>query len=152
MSEPSSENDGSSFALTLLDNYSLGQPGQFFDEMFAGDGAARPHYRDLAEQFRVLSPTSFEERRRAADQVFLTQGITFTVYSERDNIERIFPFDLVPRVIPRNEWDRIARGLEQRVLALNQFLGDVYHDQRILRDGVVPAHLVLWRGATSAAR
>ncbi len=142
MSEPSSKDDGSSSALTLLDNYSLGQPGQFFDEMFAGDGAARPHYRDLAEQFRVLSPTSFEERRRAADQVFLTQGITFTVYSERDNIERIFPFDLVPRVIPRNEWDRIARGLEQRVLALNHFLGDVYHEQRILRDGIVPAHLV----------
>jgi uncharacterized circularly permuted ATP-grasp superfamily protein len=78
----------------------------------------------------------------AADQVFLTQGITFTVYSERDNIERIFPFDLVPRVIPNSEWQRLERGLKQRVIALNLFLHDVYHGQRIVRDGVIPAHLV----------
>jgi len=133
--------------MTLLEHYALGQPGRFFDEMFAAaDGEARPearpHYRELAEQLQTLSAAAFEERRKAADQVFLTQGITFTVYSERDNIERIFPFDLVPRVIPNAEWRRLERGLQQRVIALNMFLRDVYHEQRIVREGVVPAHLV----------
>lgn len=134
--------------MTLLEHYALGQPGRFFDEMFAAaaDGEARPearpHYRELAEQLQALSASAFEERRKAADQVFLTQGITFTVYSERDNIERIFPFDLVPRVIPNAEWRRLERGLQQRVVALNLFLHDVYHGQRIVHDGVIPAHLV----------
>ena len=132
--------------MTLLEHYALGQPGRFFDEMFAASGEARlearPHYRELAEQLQTLSPAAFEERRKAADQVFLSQGITFTVYSERDNIERIFPFDLVPRVIPNAEWRKLERGLQQRVVALNMFLRDVYHDQRIVRDGVIPAHLV----------
>jgi uncharacterized circularly permuted ATP-grasp superfamily protein len=133
--------------MTLLEHYALGQHGRFFDEMFAADDGearleARPHYRVLAEQLQALSPAAFEERRKAADQVFLTQGITFTVYSERDNIERIFPFDLVPRVIPNAEWRRLERGLQQRVVALNMFLRDVYHEQRIVHDGVIPAHLV----------
>jgi len=133
--------------MTLLEHYALGQPGRFFDEMFAAENGearleARPHYRVLAEQLQALSPAAFEERRKAADQVFLTQGITFTVYSERDNIERIFPFDLVPRVIPNAEWRRLERGLQQRVIALNMFLRDVYHEQRIVHDGVIPAHLV----------
>ena len=73
---------------------------------------------------------------------FLHRGITFTVYSEDEGVERIFPFDLVPRIIPRSEWDRLERGLAQRVLALNHFLGDIYHDQKILRDRVIPAELV----------
>jgi uncharacterized circularly permuted ATP-grasp superfamily protein len=134
--------DGSSSATTLLDAYELGPPGQFFDEMYAARGEPRPHYRGLAEQLRTLSTENFEELRRATDAVFLSQGITFTVYSERDNIERIFPFDLLPRIIPRSEWDVIERGLIQRVTALNMFLHDVYHKQRIMRDGIVPAHLV----------
>jgi uncharacterized circularly permuted ATP-grasp superfamily protein len=133
---------GSSAATTLLDTYDLGPPRQFFDEMYAPDGSVRPHYRDLAEHLHGLSAPAFEERRRAADAVFLSQGITFTVYSERDNIERIFPFDLVPRVIPQAEWQHIQRGLEQRVIALNLFLHDVYHEQKIVKAGIVPGALV----------
>ena len=90
----------------------------------------------------ALSVEEFEARRHAVDASFLNQGIGFTVYGEEEGLERIFPFDLIPRVIPRAEWDHIERGLIQRVNALNLFLADVYHGQRILRDGKVPAELV----------
>jgi uncharacterized circularly permuted ATP-grasp superfamily protein len=110
--------------------------------MFAAPQEVRPHYRALYEQLSRLSPSEFEARRRAADVAFLYQGITFTVYSESAGIERIFPFDLVPRVIPRPEWDRLERGLVQRVTALNLFLEDVYHGQRMVREGKIPAELV----------
>jgi uncharacterized circularly permuted ATP-grasp superfamily protein len=133
---------GSSDITTLLDTYLLGPPDLFYDEMFAADGQPRAHYRELSDQLRLLTAGDFYERRRAADSVFLSQGITFTVYSERDNIERIFPFDLVPRVIPQDEWRHIASGLEQRVRALNLFLRDIYHEQAIVKAGRVPAHLV----------
>ncbi len=115
----------------------------FFDEMFAAQGDVRPHYRALFEQLSQMTPQAFDARRREADASFLYQGITFTVYSEDEGIERVFPFDLVPRIIPEAEWATIERGLRQRVLALNCFLHDVYHDQRILKDRVVPAELVL---------
>jgi uncharacterized circularly permuted ATP-grasp superfamily protein len=115
----------------------------FFDEMFAAPGDVRPHYRALFAQLSQMTPQSFDARRREADASFLYQGITFTVYSEDEGIERVFPFDLVPRIIPEAEWSAIERGLRQRVLALNSFLHDVYHGQRILKDRVVPAELVL---------
>ncbi len=117
-------------------------PGSFFDEMFAASGAPRPHYRALHDYLRTLTPEALAERRRAADAAFLYQGITFTVYGEEQGLERIFPFDLVPRLIPRAEWEQLERGLTQRVQALNLFLHDVYHEQRILREKRVPAELV----------
>ena len=123
----------------LTDRY---EPGSFFDEMFAAPGQPRPHYAALAEQLANLSPAVFDERRRAADIYFLYQGITFTVYNQQDGIERIFPFDLIPRIIPRAEWEVLERGLTQRVLALNQFLYDVYHEQRIVHAGRIPADLI----------
>ena len=102
-------------------------PGSFFDEMFEAPGCARPHYLVLHEHLSGLDARTFDERRRAADVAFLHRGITFTVYSEDVGVERIFPFDLVPRVIPITEWMRLERGLAQRVLALNMSLADVYH-------------------------
>jgi uncharacterized circularly permuted ATP-grasp superfamily protein len=116
--------------------------GAFFDEMFAEAVRARPHYARLAEQLAGLTQEDFEERRRAADAYFLYQGITFTVYSQQEGIERIFPFDLIPRIIPWAEWEVLERGLTQRVLALNQFLYDIYHEQRIVREKRIPAELV----------
>ncbi|MCW2976753.1 MAG: hypothetical protein JWM06_2034 [Actinomycetia bacterium] len=118
------------------------EPGAFFDEMFEAPGRPRPHYRALAEQLSALSIEEFEDRRHAVDMSFLNQGIGFTVYGQEEGLERIFPFDLIPRVIPGNEWSHIERGLVQRVRALNLFLDDVYHGQRILRDGKIPADLV----------
>jgi uncharacterized circularly permuted ATP-grasp superfamily protein len=114
----------------------------FFDEMFAAPGEVRPHYAALRDQLAQMTTDAFDERRRLADASFLHQGITFTVYHEDQGIERVFPFDLVPRIIPHAEWARLERGLEQRVRALNLFLHDVYHGQRILRDRRVPAELV----------
>ncbi|HXV32583.1 MAG TPA: circularly permuted type 2 ATP-grasp protein [Gaiellaceae bacterium] len=116
--------------------------GGFYDEMFEAPDRPRPHYRVLADWLGTLSVEAFEERRHAVDVSFLNQGIGFTVYGQEEGIERIFPFDLIPRVIPREEWDRLERGLVQRVRALNLFLHDVYHEQRILSDGRIPAELV----------
>jgi uncharacterized circularly permuted ATP-grasp superfamily protein len=117
-------------------------PGLFFDEMFVEAGEARPHYERLLEELRRMTHEAFEQRRRDADIQFLYQGITFTVYSQEEGTERIFPFDLVPRIIPYAEWERLERGLTQRVTALNLFLADVYGEQRIVREGKIPADLV----------
>lgn len=124
----------------LFENY---QPGDFFDEMFAEDGSVRPHYRKLRERFEELDPSVFEQRRTAVDLAFLRQGVTFTVYSDNEGTERIFPFDMVPRIIPKTEWEHLERGLEQRLTALNLFLDDLYHEQKILKDKVIPEEYVL---------
>ena len=116
--------------------------GAFFDEMFESPGVPRPHYKILLDHLTTLNAGTFEERRRAADISFLYQGITFTVYGQQEGIERIFPFDLIPRVIPHAEWDILERGLSQRVTALNHFLHDVYHEQRIIAEKRIPARLV----------
>src|ERR1700761_1689085 len=126
--------------MALLDTY---KPGDFFDEMFSGDGEVRPHYAALFERFQSLDPEEFEQRRTAVDAAFLRQGITFTVYSDELGTERIFPFDLVPRIIPASEWSQIEAGLKQRMLALNLFLKDVYSDQRIIKEGLVPLEDVI---------
>jgi uncharacterized circularly permuted ATP-grasp superfamily protein len=114
-----------------------------FDELFAEPGRPRPHYAPLHARLADLGPDDLERRSRLADRVLRTQGITFTVYGRGRGVERIMPFDPIPRLVPADEWDRIARGLEQRVRALNLFVHDVYHDRRILKDGRVPAELVL---------
>ena len=119
------------------------QTDGFYDEMFDAQGHPRPHYRRLHERFQSLDRGEFERRRAAVDLSFMRQGITFTVYHDDQGTERIFPFDLIPRIFPRREWDFLVRGLEQRILALNLFLKDVYGDQRILKEGVIPAPYVL---------
>jgi uncharacterized circularly permuted ATP-grasp superfamily protein len=116
---------------------------EFFDEMFGRDGAILNHYRKLQDTFERISPEDFRSKRTAADLAFLRQGVTFNVYGDSRGTERVFPFDLVPRIIPAREWELIERGLVQRVTALNLFLHDIYHEQRIVKDGVVPAHYIL---------
>ena len=117
-------------------------PGGLFDEMFEAPGRPRPHYAALQRRFDELDADGFERRRRMADLSFRNQGITFTVYSDAQNVERIFPFDLAPRIIPAAEWDQIERGLVQRITALNLFLADVYGEQRILKERIIPPRLV----------
>jgi uncharacterized circularly permuted ATP-grasp superfamily protein len=114
----------------------------FFDEMFEPDGAVRSHYRRLLDRYGVMSGAEFQKKRALADNAFLTQGVTFTVYNDQEGTERIFPFDLIPRIIPRSEWEHVERGLSQRITALNLFLRDVYHDQKIVRDRVVPIEII----------
>jgi uncharacterized circularly permuted ATP-grasp superfamily protein len=121
--------------MALLDSY---QPDNFFDEMFASEGQVRPHYASLFQRFQNLDREEFDQRRTAVDAAFLRQGITFTVYSDQQGTERIFPFDLMPRIIPNSEWVKIEAGLTQRMLALNLFLKDVYSEQRIIKEKIVP--------------
>ena len=113
-----------------------------FDEMRAGPGELRLHYRALAETLVHLPADELQRRKQSADLAFLTQGITFTVYGREEGTERIFPYDLLPRIITAREWDRIERGLIQRITALNLFLRDVYSDGKILNDRVIPRELV----------
>jgi uncharacterized circularly permuted ATP-grasp superfamily protein len=113
-----------------------------FDEMRESDGV-RPPYRLVHEWLAKAPASELELRRREAELLFRRIGITFAVYSEGGDPERLIPFDVVPRVISRADWDPLARGLEQRVRALNAFLHDVYHDREILRAGRIPEAIVL---------
>jgi len=120
------------------------QTEDFFDEMFAEGNppTVRAHYKKLLERFGNLPPEEFEQKRQSLDLAFLRQGITFTVYDNDEGTERIFPFDLIPRIIPPKEWTHLERGLKQRITALNLFLKDIYTDQKILADGVIPAEYI----------
>ncbi len=122
------------------------RPGDFFDEAFTSSSRPRPHYRGLLSSLGAMRPDEYAALQKAVDAAFLRMGVTFTVYGDEQGTERIFPFDLMPRIIPRREWERIEAGLIQRITALNLFLNDIYHGQKIIADKVVPAELV-----TSAA-
>lgn len=118
------------------------QLGSSYDEMFSAESAPRAHYAQLHESLKHLPAEQMRRRKAAADQSFLHQGITFTVYGRDEGTERIFPHDLVPRIITSSEWERVEKGLEQRIRALNEFLKDIYHEGRILNDGIVPREMV----------
>ena len=117
--------------------------GKFFDEMCAPDGGVRPHYEAFARRIGTMTRAEFERRKEAISASFMRAGITFNVYGAKEGTERIFPFDLIPRIIPSKEWEHIERGLKQRITALNLFTKDIYTDQKIVKDGVVPEHYIL---------
>src|SRR5881396_3931285 len=114
-----------------------------FDEMRAANVEVRSHFRALADWLAETPADRVAEKRREADLLFHRVGITFAVYGDEAGAERLIPFDTIPRVIPKAEWDELAKGLRQRANALNRFLHDVYHEQQILKEGVVPAEQVL---------
>lgn len=116
--------------------------GTAYDEMFDAGGRAREHYEPLYDRLQVVDPTEMRQRQSAADLAFLNQGITFTVYGQGEGTERIFPYDLIPRIITASEWSVLEKGLTQRITALNLFLTDIYSDAKVLADGIVPAELV----------
>lgn len=113
-----------------------------FDEMLGTDGRPRPHYQELYHRLLEMPAETLYQRQQAANAAFLNQGITFTVYGDDEGTERIWPYDLLPRIITGGEWETIERGLTQRITALNLFLKDLYHDGRILSDRIVPRWLV----------
>jgi uncharacterized circularly permuted ATP-grasp superfamily protein len=115
---------------------------QAYDEMFEAPGLPRAHYQTLYRTLLELPPEELRQSQQAANLSFLHQGITFTVYGNKEGTERIFPNDLLPRIIPGSEWRRIEQGLTQRITALNLFLQDIYNEGRILSDGVVPRELL----------
>jgi uncharacterized circularly permuted ATP-grasp superfamily protein len=116
--------------------------GDFFDEMFAAPEMVRRHYQRLARRFSEMEHAEFDRKRILAEKSYLNQGITFTVYSGDEGTERIFPFDLIPRIIPANEWEQIELGLVQRLTALNFFLHDIYHEQRIIKEKMIPEEII----------
>src|SRR5689334_4311814 len=123
----------------LFSTYDIEAP---YDEMFERTGRARLHCHALFDELRAASNVDLAQRQMEADKAFLTQGITFAVYGDNEGTERIFPFDLVPRMITASEWDTLERGLTQRLTAINLFIKDVYHERRILAEGVVPRDLL----------
>ena len=124
----------------LLHGY---DPGGFYCEMFGDPKHPAGHTRVVRDRLDELSLAELRRRAQAAERELFNLGVTFTVYTSREQIDRILPFDVIPRVLSAAEWEHIERGVTQRVTALNRFIEDVYHEQRILRDGIVPADLVL---------
>jgi uncharacterized circularly permuted ATP-grasp superfamily protein len=127
------------FDPAALESYTLDAA---YDEMFAGPGRLHPHYEPMLNQFASLATDELRRRKQAADLSFLNQGITFTVYGRDEGTERIFPYDLIPRIVTSSEWAKVEHGLTQRITALNLFLRDIYNEGRILTDGVVPREVV----------
>ena len=113
-------------------------PNDFYDELISSPGYPRAAARTLTSYLRSLSDEEIHERKAAAEHAIVEMGITFTVYTEGGNIDRAWPFDIIPRIIPRKEWTKVEEGLKQRVTALNMFINDLYNDQKILKDKVFP--------------
>ena len=113
-----------------------------WDELVGPDGTPRPAAAALIRHLEALERAELQERQDLADLNILTMGITFTVYSDGRGIDRAWPFDIIPRVIAADEWRRVERGLVQRLTAINMFIDDLYHDQRVIADGVFPAELL----------
>jgi len=118
------------------------QTGTAFDEVFDLLQNPREHYKDLYKLFNNFSLSDFERINKEVKEAFFNQGITFAVYSDNKADERIFPFDLFPRIIPSEEWEHIEKGVLQRNTAINHFIDDLYHDKKILKDKIVPKELI----------
>lgn len=116
---------------------------KYYDEMYDAQGECRPHYLEFARWLAAIPAEQLAQRRREADLLFHRAGITFTLYGDEQGTERLIPFDTIPRSIPASEWRIVERGCIQRVQALNLFLADLYHEQRIVKAGIVPAQQVL---------
>lgn len=124
---------------TLLQQYNS-WPG-IWDEM-RGPQQVREHYYKVVEALQQLDVEALQQKHKMASDLFMNQGITFTVYSDNEGIERIFPFDIIPRIITGSEWNTIEKGIQQRLKALNLFLKDIYSEQQILKDKIIPASLI----------
>lgn len=123
----------------LFDAY---EPGDFFDELFLSKGKPRPEASLLIERVNAISLVDLQQRQQAAQNTLFKLGVTFNVYSDNQGTERIFPFDVIPRIVSGEEWAWLEKGLKQRIEALNCFIHDVYNDQKIIKDGVIPFHVI----------
>ena len=116
--------------------------GGVWDEMYGADSNVRDHYRKVIEYISKESADDLNKKEELAKSLFMSQGITFTVYNSGEGIEKIFPFDIIPRIITASEWAFVERGIKQRLTALNLFLKDIYHNQFIVKDGIVPIDII----------
>ena len=117
-------------------------PEDFYDEIFANLEQPRSHCASLIDHMMELGIEQLEQHRQTAEIALFKLGVTFNVYSDNQGVEKIFPFDIIPRVIGGEEWSKLERGLEQRIRALNLFLNDVYGEQKIIKDGKIPAEII----------
>ncbi|MBF2050671.1 MAG: circularly permuted type 2 ATP-grasp protein [Elainella sp. C42_A2020_010] len=117
-------------------------PGDYYDELFEAKDQPRPEAALLIERINSMSMAELQQRQQAAQNALFRLGVTFNVYSDRQGTERILPFDIIPRILSVREWEWLERGLKQRIEALNLFLTDIYSDQKILKDGVIPLELI----------
>ena len=116
----------------------------YWDEMALPNGEIRSHYQSIFKQLNSINLDILNKKEDIAKKTFMNQGITFTVYSENEEgIERIFPFDIIPRIITANDWIFLEKGITQRLKALNLFLKDIYSVQQIVKDGIIPAKLIV---------
>ena len=118
------------------------RPADLFDELIDSNGQVRPYYQPVVDRLFHLDPADLAHKVKNLELLFLKHGVTFTVYGDERGTERVFPFDPVPRLIPALEWETVEAGLIQRITALNLFLYDVYHEQKILSDKVIPEEVV----------
>ncbi|MET1032404.1 circularly permuted type 2 ATP-grasp protein [Domibacillus tundrae] len=116
--------------------------GPYFDEMLDQNGNPKKHYQSFYNVLQDLTDEELKEKQETANLNFLRQGITFTVYGNDGGTERTMPFDFIPIIIPAEKWREIEKGMIQRVEALNLFLDDIYHEQNILKDGIIPRELI----------
>ena len=114
----------------------------FYDELIDEHGQPRPGCDVLVKMLEELNPGELLRRQATAERLLFRMGITFNVYGADEGTEKIFPFDLVPRIMAAEEWRRISEGLKQRIRALNLFIDDIYHDQQIIKDGILPGLLL----------
>jgi uncharacterized circularly permuted ATP-grasp superfamily protein len=114
----------------------------FFDEMFAQNGDVKPGYDLFKKRVETLTSEEMMRRQVAAEKAMMAMGITFNVYSEGQGTERIMPVDIIPRIVAADEWDKLEKGLVQRITALNMFIDDIYNDQNIIKDGIIPRELI----------
>ena len=126
--------------METFDNY---DPEDFYDELIDSDGTPRPGVQLLVDRIESLPKGDLTLKQKEAEALLLKMGITFNVYGQDEGTEKIFPFDIIPRIIPSDDWQQIESGLKQRIFALNEFLQDIYNDKKILKDKVVPQDLVL---------
>jgi uncharacterized circularly permuted ATP-grasp superfamily protein len=125
--------------MSMLANY---ETEEFFDEMFLGTGEARNDYGFLRNSIEALGKKELRRRSNSAEKALISMGITFTVYGDEEAEERIMPFDVIPRIMNKKEWESLEAGLKQRITAINLFLRDIYSDQKIIKDGIIPRDII----------
>ncbi len=125
-----------------MDTFNHYEPGDYYDELMESTGVPRPGARLLVEKIESLPPGDLALRQQAAEALLLKMGITFNVYGQTEGTEKIFPFDIIPRIVSSRDWHLIENGLKQRIFALNAFIQDVYNEKKILKDKVVPEDLI----------
>ncbi|MDH3256760.1 MAG: circularly permuted type 2 ATP-grasp protein [Nitrospinota bacterium] len=124
-------------------NFDTYDPEVFYDEFFMEPGKPRPEVEKLVNRINSFGKSDLATRRRSANAAFKQMGITFGVYGDNKGLEKIFPFDIIPRIINAHDWNLIERGVKQRVYALNLFIHDIYNDQKILKDGIIQKEFIL---------